>query len=72
MKSKNHIPLAEFASGKTQEEIAAFMDRSQGAINQMLKAQREVYIIPDAEGDEPRWYEIVKPRKTSRANTDAA
>ena len=48
--------LREFCNGKTQRQVAEAIGRSQGAISQMLKANREIYVITDDDGG-ISWYE---------------
>lgn len=66
-----HVPLTNFLDGRTQQEVADFMGCSQSNVAQMLKANREVYIVASAKGDEPRWFEIKKPKKSRQASTAA-
>lgn len=38
-------PLAEFARGKTQPEMAALLDVSQSAVSQMINSSRDIRVV---------------------------
>jgi hypothetical protein len=65
----NHVPLAEFAKGKTQQEVGDFIGCSQSAVHQMLNSDRKIFVVPDAKSIADRMFEIKKPgSKKSAAN----
>lgn len=68
----SHIPLTEFLKGKTQQEVADFMGCSQSAVFQMLKAERQIFIVPEAKKFDDRWFEIKKPSSKKIKKTTAA
>lgn len=51
--------LKEFCVGKTQYEVADALGRSQGAISQMLKSGRDIYVETHPDGS-ISWYEKKK------------
>lgn len=44
MKEDFGVPLAEFANGKTQPELAELLSVSQSAISQMFKSGRNIRV----------------------------
>lgn len=65
METAEHITLKDFCQEHSQIRAADVMDVTQGAVSQMLKSDREVYIVPRGK-DQYEWYEVKrKPRKKS-------
>ena len=64
MPDVNRVTLAEYAKVKTQTAIAKEMGSCLGAVNRMLKKQRQIYVNLDDQGDMIDAFEICDvPRK---------
>lgn len=66
MEIVNQIPLKDFCQEHSQIKAADVLEVTQGAISQMLKAEREVYLYPAPVPKGFDWLEVKrKPRKKS-------
>lgn len=55
------IHITDFVKGRTQGEVARILGVTQGAVHQMLKAERDIYFRQSEDGAFEH-YEIKKPR----------
>lgn len=44
------VPLREFLKGRTQKEVAAILGRTQGAVFQMLRDNRQIFVTSHIDG----------------------
>lgn len=47
---KQMIPIREYLENKSQTELASELGVSQGAIHQMLKSNRDIYVVLEGDG----------------------
>lgn len=60
------IPLKDFCEAHTQAVAGKVLGCSQGAISQMLKAGRQIFISVDGAGNHD-WYEIRRKIRSDAA-----
>ena len=61
------IPLREFCKNHPQRKVAEVMGVTNGAVWQMFRDEREVYIECTPLGEPVGWFEIKRPRKEGAA-----
>jgi DNA-directed RNA polymerase specialized sigma24 family protein len=61
----SEITLAKYLENHTQQEAGEAIGCTQGAISQMLQADRDIRICLDESGKPVDHYEIKKPRKSA-------
>ncbi|OXS14898.1 hypothetical protein CGX12_11805 [Zobellella denitrificans] len=54
----NQIPLRKYVKGKRQGAVARMIGVSQGALSQMLKSERRIYVRVDGSGSAIEAFEI--------------
>lgn len=60
------IHIEEFLKSRTQSEVAAILDVTQGAVHQMVRDKRAIYFIPRQDGGYDH-YEIKRARRKKAA-----
>lgn len=63
----DQIPLHKFCEDNTQTVAAQILGCSQGAVSQMLKAGREIFIVPRESGGFD-WYELRRNRRVAQTS----
>lgn len=63
----SELPLSKFMIGKKQDAVASVIGVTQGALSQMLKGNRRIYIKVDDEGSAIEAFEIKAIGKGVRA-----
>lgn len=62
----NKISLQDFCEKHSQAKAAELFGCTQGAVSQMIKAEREIYLIPNKQGSFD-WYEVKRRRRQKSA-----
>ncbi len=62
--------LVDFCKSRTQKEVAALLGCSQSAVSQMLKAERDIYVVK-ASDHSCTYFEIKSPAKAGACHSSS-